>query len=93
MADFGLTLQGVLKVAAHNRPIKWTAPEALLKQDYSSRFVPNNSSADSSIFRSDVWSFGILMFELLTVGKNPYEHNRPRITNNIYKKRMCEELK
>ena len=39
-------------------PIKWTAPEAALY----SRFT----------IKSDVWSFGILLYELITYGRFPY---------------------
>ena len=44
-------------------PIRWTAPEAALY----SRFT----------IKSDVWSFGILLFELITYGHFPY----PRMTS------------
>ena len=39
-------------------PIKWTAPEAVIY----SRFT----------IKSDVWSFGILLYELITYGRFPY---------------------
>eukprot|EP00795_Rhopilema_esculentum_P013645 gene13645-4543_t len=40
-------------------PVKWTAPEALSFRRYSSA--------------SDVWSFGVLLYEIWSVGKKPYE--------------------
>ena len=39
-------------------PIKWTAPEAA---NYS-RFTS----------KSDVWSFGIVLYEIITKGRTPY---------------------
>lgn len=43
---------------SENRPVKWMAPEALAKKQYSEA--------------SDVWSFGILMWEMCTFAKQPY---------------------
>lgn len=39
-------------------PVKWTAPEAANDQKFS--------------IKSDVWSFGILLYEILTYGRQPY---------------------
>ncbi|KAL7059436.1 hypothetical protein AAHC03_013311 [Spirometra sp. Aus1] len=39
-------------------PIRWTAPEGISRQVYSTK--------------SDVWSFGILMFEIVTCCEQPY---------------------
>ncbi|CAL8311657.1 unnamed protein product [Lota lota] len=44
-------------------PVKWTAPEAI----HSSKFT----------IKSDVWSFGILLHEIVTFGQMPY----PNMTN------------
>mmetsp|Transcript_28281 Transcript_28281/g.74195 ORF Transcript_28281/g.74195 Transcript_28281/m.74195 type:complete len:556 (-) Transcript_28281:65-1732(-) len=40
-------------------PVRWTAPEALAKGMYSSA--------------SDVWSFGVMLYEMWTRGAMPYE--------------------
>ncbi|NXG24736.1 FRK kinase, partial [Grallaria varia] len=65
VADFGLAR--VFKVENENvyeartetkLPIKWTAPEAIRYNRFS--------------IKSDVWSFGILLFEIITYGKMPY---------------------
>lgn len=50
-------------------PIKWTAPEAA---NYS-RFS----------IKSDVWSFGILLTELVTYGRIPYPGKRDIIPLHI----------
>ena len=39
-------------------PIKWTAPEAAMYNHFT--------------IKSDVWSFGILLYELITYGRFPY---------------------
>ncbi|XP_071836506.1 tyrosine-protein kinase yes-like [Apostichopus japonicus] len=62
VADFGLAR--VVSDQFHQTkedspfPIRWTAPEAICKQQFS--------------IKSDVWSFGILLFEVFTRGEVPY---------------------
>uniref|UniRef100_A0A3B3BBQ4 Tyrosine-protein kinase n=1 Tax=Oryzias melastigma TaxID=30732 RepID=A0A3B3BBQ4_ORYME len=65
VADFGLAR--VFMVESENVyearegtkfPIKWTAPEAM----HENRFT----------IKSDVWSFGILLYEIMTFGHMPY---------------------
>ncbi|XP_005409816.1 PREDICTED: tyrosine-protein kinase FRK isoform X2 [Chinchilla lanigera] len=65
VADFGLAR--VFKVDNENiyepkdevkLPVKWTAPEAIRTNKFS--------------IKSDVWSFGILLYEIITYGKMPY---------------------
>lgn len=45
---------------------KWTAPEALKNAKYS--------------FKSDVWSFGILIWEMWSYGRSPY---RKTLVENV----------
>lgn len=52
----------VAMVSGAKFPIKWTAPEAALY----GRFT----------IKSDVWSFGILLTELITKGRVPYPGNQ-----------------
>ncbi|KAM8945756.1 tyrosine-protein kinase Srms [Pelodytes ibericus] len=63
IADFGLArlLKDDLYSPEKNQaiPVKWTAPEALTHAKYSTK--------------SDVWSFGILMYEVFTYGEQPYK--------------------
>jgi len=77
VADFGLAMQPSegRRPKGEKLPVKWTSPEALFQQEFTSM--------------SDVWSFGILMFEVLTIGENPYIHHR--IKNKDYKERMKVE--
>lgn len=62
IADFGLAR--VIKDDEYSAragtkfPIKWTAPEAINYGKFT--------------IKSDVWSFGVLVMELMTNGKTPY---------------------
>ncbi|XP_007953566.2 macrophage-stimulating protein receptor [Orycteropus afer afer] len=70
VADFGLT-RGVLdkeyySVQQHRHarlPVKWMALESLQTYKFTTK--------------SDVWSFGVLLWELLTRGAPPYPHIDP----------------
>ncbi|KAK2187383.1 hypothetical protein NP493_167g01010 [Ridgeia piscesae] len=63
IADFGLTRNipnnDYYKKTTDGRlPVKWMAPEALFDRKYTCK--------------SDVWSYGILLWEIFTLGGNPY---------------------
>ncbi|KAA0194578.1 hypothetical protein HAZT_HAZT004636 [Hyalella azteca] len=63
IADFGLARdihsQDYYRKTSEGRlPVKWMAPEALFKRVYTSM--------------SDVWAFGILLWEIMSLGGTPY---------------------
>jgi len=63
VTDFGMARENDYERKAEGRlPIKWTAYEALLYGHYTTK--------------SDVWSYGIVLYEIFTVGGRPY----PQIT-------------
>ncbi|CAJ0585837.1 unnamed protein product, partial [Mesorhabditis spiculigera] len=71
VADFGLTTDAeVLRRKGDNAnamvlPIKWASPEVLRSGDFS--------------WASDVWAFGVMLFELYNEAREPYTGLRNRI--------------
>ena len=68
IADFGMSraLQDTDYYVSRGGkiPVKWTAPEALHYKKYSTA--------------SDVWSFGMVMYEIWSLGMKPF-HNLSNI--------------
>lgn len=63
IGDFGLArdvehMDYYRKTTEGRLPVKWMAPEAIFESKYTSQ--------------SDVWSFGILLWEIMTLGATPY---------------------
>jgi len=62
VADFGMSRQtdeqSMYESKSNKFPVKWSAPEILHFRKYSTK--------------SDVWAFGIVMWEILEYGKIPY---------------------
>eukprot|EP01102_Stenamoeba_stenopodia_P017980 TRINITY_DN6531_c0_g1_i2.p1 TRINITY_DN6531_c0_g1~~TRINITY_DN6531_c0_g1_i2.p1 ORF type:complete len:335 (+),score=62.13 TRINITY_DN6531_c0_g1_i2:697-1701(+) len=58
VTDFGLSRKCMTGTTKADMPLKWSAPESLAEGIYS--------------FKSDVWSFGIVLWEILHKGEEPY---------------------
>ncbi|XP_033337466.2 vascular endothelial growth factor receptor 3 isoform X1 [Megalopta genalis] len=65
ISDFGLSRSGIYVIRSckgktHHLPIRWMSPEALRDRSFSSK--------------SDVWSFGVVLWEICTYGAFPYSN-------------------
>lgn len=60
----GRRMDSAIRQRAAEVPLKWQAPERIMMQ--------------LSIDRSDVWSLGILLYELITLGSPPYPELEPQ---------------
>jgi len=78
IADFGLSrhfLKDEHYYTSHGGqiPVKWTAPEALQFKKYSTQ--------------SDVWSYGIVLWEIWSIGERPYNSwNNDKVLKEVTEK-------
>ncbi|KAF5271286.1 hypothetical protein FQR65_LT05301 [Abscondita terminalis] len=77
VADFGLSRDVYqdniyLKTGAGKLPVKWMALESLSHQQYTTQ--------------SDVWSFGVVLWEIVTLGGNPYATISPGDMLNVLRR-------
>ena len=56
-------------------PVKWMAPESLLFRTYSTA--------------SDVWSYGMVLYEIWSVGRKPYEDLTNQAVIDNLQSRLC----
>ncbi|KAF7660490.1 hypothetical protein LDENG_00281380 [Lucifuga dentata] len=64
VAFVGRKKDSAIRLKAMEVPLKWQAPERIIRQ--------------FAIDRSDVWSFGILLYELISLGSPPYPDLEPQ---------------
>ncbi|XP_055329168.1 receptor-like tyrosine-protein kinase kin-16 [Paramacrobiotus metropolitanus] len=72
ISDFGLARQGseyVIQASKEALPVRWMPPESIQNAVYSEK--------------SDVWSFGVVLWEMFSLGALPYAGFRISPGNNI----------
>ncbi|KAL3994709.1 Protein tyrosine kinase family protein [Acanthocheilonema viteae] len=80
ISDFGLskaeTLDGENDIEMTDIPVRWMAPETLVRNPQFSK-------------KSDVWSFGVLLYEIFNLGMKPWpDDENKKIATNIRRIRM-----
>ncbi|XP_071498187.1 tyrosine-protein kinase FRK-like [Diadema antillarum] len=62
-------------LASNKKPTRWMSPEGLQNKNWS--------------VESDVWSYGILLWEIVTLGARPY----PKMTMDMVKQQVTKGYK
>ncbi|KAL6049247.1 Tyrosine-protein kinase abl1 [Balamuthia mandrillaris] len=81
VADFGMSRvlnaeEDQHKTVSNMGPIRWMAPESLREQVYSTK--------------SDVWAFGVLLWEMASMGQMPYSHLKvTQVSVQVASKGLC----
>jgi len=76
IADFGLSMKSNQQLNSGQFPIRWTPPEGLTESKFS--------------HKSDVYSYGIVLFEIITLGELPFPDIK---TNEKVLKKVTEGYK
>ena len=65
ISDFGMTREVESKYYMLGKgtmiPVRWSAPEVIMYKKYTTK--------------SDIWSYGMLMYEIWSLGHKPFENS------------------
>jgi serine/threonine protein kinase len=75
VADFGMSRlleRGYYKTESKEVPVRWTAPGIQIFTALIAQYNTEAIERHQFTMKSDVWSFGVLLYELFSFGKVPY---------------------